>query len=72
MSGDVVMIKGQPFKVGPRYNSLEYIGEGAYGIVVKATDTENPEDNTGKIPLYIIIYNRLIIYISRDKENFTI
>lgn len=40
------MIKGQPFKVGPRYNSLEYIGEGAYGIVVKATDTENPEDNT--------------------------
>lgn len=28
------MIKGQEFNVGPRYVHLNYIGEGAYGMVV--------------------------------------
>lgn len=28
------VIRGQLFEVGPRYNSLAYIGEGAYGMVV--------------------------------------
>lgn len=28
------IIRGQVFEVGPRYTSLQYIGEGAYGMVV--------------------------------------
>ena len=28
------IIRGQLFEVGPRYNNLAYIGEGAYGMVV--------------------------------------
>lgn len=28
------VIRGQLFEVGPRYNQLAYIGEGAYGMVV--------------------------------------
>ena len=27
-------VRGQHFSVGPRYSSLQYIGEGAYGMVV--------------------------------------
>ena len=27
-------VRGQVFTVGPRYSSLQYIGEGAYGMVV--------------------------------------
>ena len=26
-------VRGQAFEVGPRYRSLAYIGEGAYGMV---------------------------------------
>ncbi|XP_055713453.1 mitogen-activated protein kinase ERK-A [Phlebotomus papatasi] len=33
------VIRGQTFEVGPRYTELSYIGEGAYGMVVSATDT---------------------------------
>uniref|UniRef100_A0A5S6QIH1 Mitogen-activated protein kinase n=1 Tax=Trichuris muris TaxID=70415 RepID=A0A5S6QIH1_TRIMR len=32
------LIRGQVFEVGPRYHSLSYIGEGAYGMVVSAYD----------------------------------
>lgn len=28
------IVRGQVFEVGPRYKSLQYIGEGAYGMVV--------------------------------------
>ena len=28
------IIRGQNFDVGPRYTNLDYIGEGAYGMVV--------------------------------------
>lgn len=28
------IIRAQVFEVGPRYNNLAYIGEGAYGMVV--------------------------------------
>lgn len=31
---NIEIVRGQPFEVGPRYNSLRYIGEGAYGMVV--------------------------------------
>lgn len=31
--GEVEIVKGQPFDVGPRYTQLQYIGEGAYGMV---------------------------------------
>ncbi|CAJ0579299.1 unnamed protein product, partial [Mesorhabditis spiculigera] len=31
-------VRGQNFEVGPRYHTLKYIGEGAYGMVVSATD----------------------------------
>ena len=27
-------VRGQQFCVGPRYTNLQYIGEGAYGMVV--------------------------------------
>lgn len=27
-------VRGQMFTVGPRYTTLQYIGEGAYGMVV--------------------------------------
>ena len=30
----VEVVRGQAFEVGPRYTNLEYIGEGAYGMVV--------------------------------------
>lgn len=33
-------VRGQVFTVGPRYTSLQYIGEGAYGMVVSAFDNE--------------------------------
>ncbi|MXQ89945.1 hypothetical protein E5288_WYG013986 [Bos mutus] len=34
----VEIVKGQPFDVGPRYTQLQYIGEGAYGMVSSAYD----------------------------------
>ncbi|MFH4980628.1 hypothetical protein AB6A40_007337 [Gnathostoma spinigerum] len=40
---DVEEVKGQPFRVAPRYVDLHYIGEGSYGIVVSATDTQRNE-----------------------------
>uniref|UniRef100_A0A915PH92 Mitogen-activated protein kinase n=1 Tax=Setaria digitata TaxID=48799 RepID=A0A915PH92_9BILA len=36
-------VHGQVFEVGPRYVNLCYIGEGAYGMVVSAMDTETHE-----------------------------
>lgn len=30
----VKVVRGQPFDVGPRYLMVQYIGEGAYGMVV--------------------------------------
>jgi len=36
-------VHGQPFEVGPRYENLSYIGEGAYGMVVSALDTITKE-----------------------------
>ncbi|XP_063724679.1 mitogen-activated protein kinase 1-like [Symsagittifera roscoffensis] len=38
-------VRGQNFQVGPRYCHLEFIGEGAYGCVAKATDTESINQN---------------------------
>ena len=32
------------FYVGPRYTDLNYIGEGAYGMVVSAHDNEKGKD----------------------------
>ena len=32
-------VRGKPFHVGDRYTDLQYIGEGAYGMVVSALDT---------------------------------
>ena len=34
------MIKSQTFRVGPRFSNLRYIGEGAYGVVAAAYDTQ--------------------------------
>ena len=33
-------VRGQVFVCGPRYQGLQYIGEGAYGMVVSAFDNE--------------------------------
>ncbi|CAH8536088.1 unnamed protein product [Schistosoma rodhaini] len=38
-----VVIKNQVFEVSPRYTDLNYIGEGAYGMVVDAFDTVRGE-----------------------------
>ena len=35
------IIQGHTFLVGPRYTGLQYIGEGAYGMVVSALDTSS-------------------------------
>ncbi|XP_025089075.1 mitogen-activated protein kinase 1-like [Pomacea canaliculata] len=35
---NIEIVRGQVFEVGPRYTNLSYIGEGAYGMVVAATD----------------------------------
>jgi len=35
-----VTVKNQVFYVGPRYTGLNYVGEGAYGMVVSAHDNE--------------------------------
>jgi len=35
-----IVIHNQEFRVHPRYLELHYIGEGAYGVVVRATDTQ--------------------------------
>ena len=60
------MVRGHPFNVGPRYrytfrlktiiNNLkkrvaDFIGEGAYGVVVRAQDTEGAadSDNLGEL-----------------------
>jgi mitogen-activated protein kinase 1/3 len=34
-------VRGQIFDVGPRYTSLSYIGEGAYGMVCMAMDSKS-------------------------------
>nr|AWK29925.1 extracellular regulated protein kinase [Pinctada fucata]AWT58112.1 extracellular regulated protein kinase [Pinctada fucata] len=36
--GKKEVVSGQDFMVGPRYTNLQYIGEGAYGMVVSALD----------------------------------
>lgn len=33
-SSNSYVIRGQIFEVGPRYQNLAHIGEGAYGVVV--------------------------------------
>eukprot|EP00045_Choanoeca_perplexa_P005470 m.46338 g.46338 ORF g.46338 m.46338 type:complete len:367 (+) comp13139_c0_seq2:347-1447(+) len=40
---NVHMVNGTPFKVGQRYQNLTYIGEGAYGIVASAFDSQTQE-----------------------------
>jgi len=39
----VETIMGKEFKVGPRYSSVRYLGEGAYGVVVEAMDNQRKE-----------------------------
>eukprot|EP00124_Ichthyophonus_hoferi_P002254 Ihof_evm6s146 gene=Ihof_evmTU6s146 len=39
MEGSVEVVRNTQFIVGPRYKNLNYIGEGAYGMVVSAIDT---------------------------------
>ena len=39
-SGELQTVRGQQFIVGPRYSNLQYIGEGAYGMVVSAFDND--------------------------------
>merc|ERR1712241_1329398 len=38
--GGESIVRGQNFLVAPRYNNLQYIGEGAYGMVVSAYDNQ--------------------------------
>lgn len=50
------VVRGHDFQVGPRYAVIEFVGEGAYGIVVKATDThkQDPEGNGANIGTLLI------------------
>ena len=41
-----VTVRGQNFDVGPRYTDLQYIGEGAYGMVVSAIDNSVTDPNS--------------------------
>ncbi|CAI2729477.1 unnamed protein product [Schistosoma spindalis] len=36
-------VKGQLFELGPRFDNVQYVGEGAYGIVVSAFDCQRNE-----------------------------
>ncbi|GBP14446.1 Mitogen-activated protein kinase ERK-A [Eumeta japonica] len=38
---NVEIVRGQVFEVGPRYTNLQYIGEGAYGMVVNTEALTN-------------------------------
>lgn len=40
-SGVQQTVRGQVFLVGPRYTDLQYVGEGAYGMVVSAKDNKS-------------------------------
>ncbi|XP_065197409.1 mitogen-activated protein kinase 1-like [Sycon ciliatum] len=40
-ASELGLVRGQSFDVGPRYGALQYIGEGAYGMVVAATDSSS-------------------------------
>ena len=67
------LVKGQVFDVGPRYTTLAYIGEGAYGMVVLVYNNiclfnickEIPQPVPGMILLVRYSYFiRYTIYIS--------
>ena len=40
-TGVQATVRGQVFLVGPRYTDLQYVGEGAYGMVVSAKDNKS-------------------------------
>ncbi|KAI8035978.1 hypothetical protein M5D96_011242 [Drosophila gunungcola] len=46
-SPNAEIIRGQIFEVGPRYTKLAYIGEGAYGMVVRLTIINNNAQYVG-------------------------
>ena len=54
-------VRGQVFHVGPRYCSLDFIGEGAYGCVASATDND-AQNRNAKVAIKKIRYN---IFCSR-------
>lgn len=62
-------VRGHPFNVGPRYRVQDFIGEGAYGIVVRAEDAEaNENDNLGyHLSLKFL---KLILCCSGNQKNF--
>ena len=40
------------FQVGPRYQKLEFLGEGAYGVVASAIDSINGQKVKNNFCLY--------------------
>ena len=70
---EVQTIRGHPFVVGPRYHCIEFIGEGAYGIVIKASDNQADPANGENFGKFIL--RKTIIFIrifSCDKKDFSI
>ena len=66
-------VRGHPFKVGPRYKVADFIGEGAYGVVVRAQDIEaNENDNLGKRLFLEILenfhYTEFFIKVCRSRS----
>lgn len=51
--------------MAPRYTNLQYIGEGAYGMVVSAYDNET-KTKVGKM---IFVYIFIDFLSGGDKEN---
>jgi len=49
-------IRGHEFDVGENYADLEFVGEGAYGIVVRANDRANG-NRVGKYYIYMFKIN---------------
>ena len=69
---EVQTIRGHPFVVGPRYHCIEFIGEGAYGIVIKASDNQADPANGENFGNYFVAELPLHEVFSCDKKDFTI
>ena len=66
---DMPEIRGHEFDVGENYADLEFVGEGAYGIVVRANDRANG-NRVGKFSDRPSSSFRNVL--SRYQENFPI
>ncbi len=67
---EVQTIRGHPFVVGPRYHCIEFIGEGAYGIVIKASDNQADPANGENFGKFMITLSRRSITLIIKKNLY--